>query len=65
MTDSTLKEKTAKGIAWGAVNNGTTQVLNLVFGIVLARLLDTEDYPSVLANVPMPLSFYIIWAQLT
>ncbi len=44
MTDSTLKEKTAKGIAWGAVNNGTTQVLNLVFGIVLARLLDTEDY---------------------
>ena len=40
----TLKEKTAKGIAWGAVNNGATQVLNLVFGIVLARKLSTEDY---------------------
>lgn len=39
-----LKEKTAKGIAWGAVNNGATQVLNLVFGIVLARKLSTEDY---------------------
>jgi len=39
-----LKEKTAKGIAWGAVNNVATQVLNLVFGIVLARKLSTEDY---------------------
>lgn len=39
-----LKQKTAKGIAWGAVNNGTTQVLNLVFGIVLARRLSTADY---------------------
>lgn len=39
-----LKEKTAKGIAWGAVNNGTTQMLNLVFGIVLARKLSEDDY---------------------
>lgn len=39
-----LKEKTAKGIAWGAVNNGASQVLNLVFGIFLGRLLSTEDY---------------------
>ena len=39
-----LKEKTAKGIAWGAVNNGATQLLNLAFGIVLARQLSTEDY---------------------
>ena len=39
-----LKRETAKGIAWGAVNNGATQVLNLVFGIVLARKLSTEDY---------------------
>ena len=39
-----LKKKTAKGIAWGAVNNGTTQVLNLVFGIVLARKLTEADY---------------------
>ena len=39
-----LKEKTAKSIAWGAINNGTTQVLNLVFGIVLARRLSESDY---------------------
>ena len=39
-----LKEKTAKSIAWGAVNNGTTQVLNLIFGIVLARKLSEADY---------------------
>lgn len=39
-----LKEKTARSMAWGALNNGATQVLNLVFGIVLARQLSTEDY---------------------
>lgn len=39
-----LKEKTAKSIAWGAINNGTTQVLNLIFGIVLARRLSEGDY---------------------
>ena len=39
-----LKEKTAKGIAWGAVNNGATQALNLLFGIVLARKLSEGDY---------------------
>lgn len=39
-----LKEKTAKGLLWGAVNNGTMQVLNVVFGIVLGRLLSPEEY---------------------
>ena len=39
-----LKEKTSKGLYWGAINNGTTQVLNLVFGIFLARRLTTADY---------------------
>lgn len=39
-----LKHKTAKGIGWGLINNGTTQLLNLVFGIVLARLLTPADY---------------------
>ena len=40
----TLKEKTAKGLFWGALNNGMTQVLNLVLGIVLARKLTPADY---------------------
>ena len=39
-----LKEKTAKGIFWGAMSNGTTQVLNLVFGIFLANLLTPAEY---------------------
>jgi len=40
----TLKEKTAKGLFWGAVNNGSAQVLNLIIGIVLARLLSPAEY---------------------
>ena len=43
----TLKEKTARGLVWGAVNNGAQQLLNLLFGIVLARLLDDTDYGMV------------------
>lgn len=43
MTES-LKEKTARGLFWGALNSGVTQVLNLVFGIVLGRLLTPGDY---------------------
>lgn len=39
-----LKDKTASGLMWGAINNGTTQVLNLAFGICLARFLCPEDY---------------------
>ncbi len=40
----TLKDKTAKGLFWGAINNGSAQVLNLVIGIVLARLLSPAEY---------------------
>ena len=39
-----LKEKTAKGLFWGALNSGTMQILNLVFGIVLAKQLSPGDY---------------------
>lgn len=41
---ATLKEKTAKGLLWGALGSGATQGLNLLFGIVLARLLSPHDY---------------------
>ena len=41
---NTLKDKTAKGLMWGAVNNGATQVLNALFGIILARKLSESDY---------------------
>lgn len=39
-----LKDKTAKGLFWGTINNGSTQVLNLIIGIVLGRLLTPGDY---------------------
>ncbi len=39
-----LKEKTAKGLLWGALNSSTMQMLNLVFGIFLARMLSPHDY---------------------
>ncbi|MGN0035839.1 MAG: lipopolysaccharide biosynthesis protein [Bacteroidaceae bacterium] len=47
MPDSSLKDKTAKGLLWGGLNNGLTQLLNLVFGIFLARILTPEDYGMV------------------
>lgn len=40
----TLKEKTAKGLFWGGLSNGLQQLLNLAFGIFLARMLSTADY---------------------
>ena len=40
----TLKSRTAKGLLWGFLNNGTMQLLNMVFGIVLARMLSRSDY---------------------
>lgn len=44
MASPDLKERTAKGLFWGLANNGSMQVLNLVFGIVLGRLLYEADY---------------------
>lgn len=44
---ATLKEETAKGLFWGALGNGGQQLLNLVFGVFLGRLLGTEDYGMV------------------
>ena len=44
MAEQTLKEKTAKGLFWGALNNGTMQILNVLIGILLARLLSNSDY---------------------
>ena len=40
----TLKEKTAKGLFWGGMNNVVQQGLGLLFGIILGRLLVPEDY---------------------
>ena len=37
-----LKEKTAKGLFWGGMNNGVQQLIGLVFGIILGRLLSPD-----------------------
>lgn len=42
-----LKEKTAKGIFWGGLSSATIQLLNLIFGIFLGRILDANDYGMV------------------
>lgn len=47
MAEQTLKEKTAKGLFWGGLSNGVQQVLNALFGLVLARVLNASDYGMV------------------
>lgn len=44
MDSKTLKQRTIQGVFWGAMNSGTTQILNLAFGIVLGRLLSPSEY---------------------
>lgn len=44
---SSLKEKTAKGLFWGGMSNGVQQLLSLVFGLFLARLLSPGEYGMV------------------
>ena len=39
-----LKERTALGLFWGFLSSGGMQLLNLVIGIFLARLLSPEEY---------------------
>jgi len=47
MGEKTLKERTAKGLLWGVLNNGTVQLLGALFGIALLRLLTPEDYGKI------------------
>lgn len=39
-----LKERTEQSLFWSMLNNGTLQLLNILFGVVLARLLTPGDY---------------------
>lgn len=47
MSGQSLKEKTAKGLLWGGLNNGFQQLLGLLFGIILGRLLSPQEYGMV------------------
>jgi O-antigen/teichoic acid export membrane protein len=44
MADSSLKQKTAKGLFWGGFSSGVQQLLSLGFGIAMARILNSGDY---------------------
>ena len=39
-----LKERTAKGLFWGGMNNVVLQVVGVVFGIILGRTLNQSDF---------------------
>ena len=39
-----LKEKTAQGLFWAFLSSGGIQLLNLIIGIFLARLLSPGEY---------------------
>lgn len=44
MNETTLKEKTTKGLFWGGISSFVQQLLNAAFGIYLARTLSPGDY---------------------
>lgn len=43
-TAHNLKHTVAKGMLWGGISNSVCQLLSLVFGIYLARILAPDDY---------------------
>lgn len=47
MAEDSLKGKTAKGIAWSAVDRFSAQGIQFVFNILIARILLPEDYGAV------------------
>ena len=44
---SNLKENTARGFFWAALSNGTQQMVMMLIGVMMARLLSVEDYGMV------------------
>lgn len=44
MSESSLKDKTVKGVGWSAIDNVVQYAVSFVVSIVLARLLSPEDY---------------------
>ena len=45
--EHSLKHAVAKGLLWGGMSNAFCQLLNLFFGIFLARILGPEDFGPV------------------
>ena len=55
MSDN-LKQKTQKGLVWSFVERFSTQGIQFVFSVILARLLSPDDY----GIIAMPLVFLSI-----
>lgn len=53
MSEQTLKSKTKRGLAWSLIERFSTQGVQFLFGIILARLLSPDDY----GIIAMPLVF--------
>jgi len=47
MATETLKERTARGLFWGMLNSGATQVLNVVIGILLGRMIAPAEWAPI------------------
>lgn len=47
MTETSLKERTARGLLWGGISNGIMQLLGALFGLALMRLLTPADWGKV------------------
>lgn len=47
VTGQSLKGKTAKGLFWGGMSYGAMQVVGLLVGIILMKLLSPDDYGMV------------------
>ena len=59
MAEQSLKDKAAKGLFWGGVSNGLQQVLGMLFGIFLARILSVDDYGLVVGDFCGDRQFHI------
>ena len=44
--DSTIRNKTISGVIWKAMESGGNQLVKLVISVVLARLLDPQNYKT-------------------
>lgn len=47
MSTENLKERTARGLFWGVLNSGATQVLNVVIGILLGRMITPAEWAPI------------------
>lgn len=44
MADQSLKQQTRKGFIWSAIDKFSTQSIQFIIGVILARLLDPSDF---------------------